>query len=105
MDVFGDRMHEYLEQQEIDMNGVTDGYAAWLGDHDPEDDAAIPQPTDVECPFCGHDLEWDGVLFCDDCELSWKDSAAVDRDRVTPADPWDALTEAQQDMHVWGGGR
>lgn len=39
-----------------------------------------PELTDIECPFCGHYIEWLAVLYCDNCEVAWKNAAEVERD-------------------------
>ncbi len=65
------------------MNGVTDNYLdyeieRWQG---PDDDDG-PEQTDIECPFCGHYIEWQSpALYCDNCEVLWTDTAQVERDR------------------------
>lgn len=41
-----------------------------------------PELTDIECPFCGHYTEYlPPVIYCDNCEVSWKNAAEVERDR------------------------
>lgn len=47
----------------------------------PDDDGG-PEQTDIECPFCGHYIEWQPpALYCDNCEVYWTDAAQVERDR------------------------
>lgn len=49
------------------------------------DDDDGPMQTGIECPFCGHELEtqppYPARLYCDNCEVAWTDSAAVELDR------------------------
>ena len=52
-------------------------------DHDPETRAGI------ECPFCGHEVEHDGMLlFCDNCEVVWHSEDEIEQDRLEPAPGW-----------------
>lgn len=62
------------------MNGVTDAY---LTTDAPDDDGDLLwMETDIECPFCGHYIEWRFTgLVCDNCMVSWPDGAAVEKDR------------------------
>ena len=42
--------------------------------------------AELDCPFCGGDLERDGVAFvCDECEVTWPDENTVRADH--DADP------------------
>lgn len=49
--------------------------------------------TDIECPFCGHEIYWDGVYACDNCGADerephvWPDAADIERDRAV-YDEW-----------------
>lgn len=39
-------------------------------------------PDNVECPFCGHDLEERGGFYrCDNCEVEWACLEEVEIDR------------------------
>lgn len=53
--------------------------------HEFYDDDDGPMQTGIECPFCGHELEarppYPSQLYCDNCEVAWTDSDAVDLDR------------------------
>lgn len=111
MDVNQERIDEYLAQMEAEMTDfdneqIDDMIAAYeSGDYRPDDMPPPDDAPDVECPFCGHYIEWDGLPVCHNCEVAWHSLAEIERDRQGPDDPWDALTEAQQDIHIWGGGR
>lgn len=59
-----------------------DGIAA-TGQREMADDGDVWQMVDIECPFCGHRIEWTGTrLACFVCEVIWKDDAEVERDRI-----------------------
>ena len=68
--------------------------AAYGPDDDmPDDDdmtefyaALAAQAAELDCPFCGGDLERDGAAFvCDECEVTWPDENTVRADH--DADP------------------
>lgn len=44
------------------------------------------QAAELDCPFCGGDLERNGAAFiCDECEVTWPDEATLRADHT--ADP------------------
>ena len=70
----------------------------------PDDDDGIPIQTDIECPFCGHYIEWQApALYCSDCEVHWTDAAQVERDRQDLADAENAemYRSVSMDMGTW----
>ena len=83
------------------MNGHGDGY-----DYAPmpADDDDGPVQTDIECPFCGHYVEWlPPVLYCDNCEVTWNNAAEVEADCQDLADAEDAemYRSTSMDMGRW----
>jgi len=83
------------------MNGHGDGY-----DYAPmpADDDDGPVQTDIECPFCGHYVEWlSPVLYCANCEVGWNAAAAIERDREALAEREDAemYRSTSMDMGTW----
>lgn len=68
------------------MNGHEDGHEdeygpqtheEYLMAHDDDGDTR----TDIECPFCRHEVEWDGEFYCDNCEVVWPNIQALEADR------------------------
>lgn len=42
--------------------------------------------TGIECPFCGHEIEYLGLFCCDNCAVTWPSKAAIERDRPDRVD-------------------
>ena len=69
----------------------------------PADDDDGPVQTDIECPFCGHYVEWRFLLHCANCEVSWNNAAEVEADCQDLADAEDAemYRSTSMDMGTW----
>ena len=64
------------------MNGITDAYLDYWIEAQQADDDSLWCVTDIECPFCGHPIDWKfDRLVCENCEVAWDDGAAVEKDR------------------------
>ena len=64
------------------MNGITDAYLDYWIEAQQGDDDDLWCSTDIECPFCGHPIDWKvDRLVCDNCEVTWQDGAEVETDR------------------------